>query len=129
MSQPKLLKVFVTRHGKVVHEVATEYKQTPKMLTKIVFLCERYGDQYDNKNIRLDELMKLHPGFRSIPVSGCVYCFEDDLEAAEKILVEAINERVRKMLKGFIYSIDEHNKSVEGVPGALKISHDLTTWC
>lgn len=121
MTQKVLLKVYVGKDEKITFDKAESYKQTPKLLKDIVFNCDRYGDRYQNKQIRIEDMMKFIVGFRNYPSSGCVYCFEEDFEQAKKILVEVINKRVRGMLNRFKFDVEEHNRQVANAEGVNRI--------
>lgn len=124
MTQRVLLKVYVGKGEKITSDKAESYKQTAKMLKDIIFNCDRYGDQYPNKQVRIEDMMKFIVGWRSHPSSGCVYCFEEDFEQAKKILVDSINNRVRGMLKRFQYDVNEHNLRAANAEGIQKVKLD-----
>lgn len=121
MTQKVLLKVYIGAGEKITSDKAESYKQTTKMLKDIIFNCDRYGDRYPNKQVRIEDMMKFVVGFRSHPTSGCVYCFEEDFEEAKKVLVEVINKRVQGMLGSFKYNVDEHNRLASNAEGVSQI--------
>lgn len=121
MTQKVLLKVYVGKGEKITFDKAESYKQTAKLLKDIVFNCDRYGDRYPNKQVRIEDMMKFNVGFSSSPSSGCVYCFEEDLEEAKKILVEVINKRVQGMLNRFKFDVEEHNRQTVNAEGVHRI--------
>lgn len=121
MTQKVLLKVYVGKDEKITFDKAESYKQTPKLLKDIVFNCDRYGDRYPNKQVRIEDMMKFIVGFRNYPSSGCVYCFEEDFEQAKKILVEVINKRVQGMLNRFKFDVEEHNRQTANAEGVHRI--------
>ncbi|AHZ60227.1 hypothetical protein HQ82_0067 [Dickeya phage phiDP10.3] len=57
MTQKVLLKVYVGKDEKIAFDKAESYKQTPKLLKDIVFNCDRYGDRYSNKQVRIEDMM------------------------------------------------------------------------
>lgn len=121
MTQKVLLKVYVGKDGEITFDKAESYKQTAKLLKDIVFICDRYGDRYPNKQVWIEDMMKFNVSLRSFPFSGCVYCFEKDLEEAKKILVIAINNRVQGMLNRFKFDVEEHNRQTANAEGVHRI--------
>lgn len=121
MTQKVLLKVYIGKGEKITFDKAESYKQTAKLLKDIVFNSDRYGDQYPNKQVRIEDMLKFNLGWRTYPSSGCVYCFEEDFEQAKKILVDVINKRVQGMLDRFKLDIAEHNRLVANVEGVYKV--------
>ena len=129
MTQEVFMKVYVGKGQAIAFDSTTDYKRTEKMIKDIVFLCDRWGDHYPNKNIRTADIMKFLPGIRGDISSGCVYCFASDLEKAKAILVEAINMRLVRAVDSFMKQMAWHAEAVENVSGVktVKITPEYET--
>lgn len=121
MTQEAFLKVYVGKGEAIAYDSTTDYKKTEKMIKDIVFVCDRWGDRYPNRNIRSADLMKFIPGIRDDISSGCVYCFYSDLEKAKLILVESINMRLVRAVDSFIKKMAWHAEAVENVSGVKTV--------
>lgn len=123
MSQPKLLKVSIVKNNFEVLS-CEDYRQTEKLIRNIKF-DRSWGN---NSQIRIDEILKYMPGYSHAPSAGCVYCFESDLEAGKRVLVEAVNQRLIKELEKFQRLASEHNANVMNIPGAQKLTITSKFW-
>ncbi|AUG87900.1 hypothetical protein HOS54_gp049 [Klebsiella phage Menlow] len=121
MTQEAFLKVYVGKGETIAYDSTTDYKKTEKMIKDIVFVCDRWGDRYPNRNIRSADLMKFIPGIRNDISSGCVYCFSSDLEKAKLILVESINMRLVRAVDSFMKQMAWHAESVKNVSGVKTV--------
>lgn len=122
MTQAVFMKVYIGKGDTIAVDKTVVYKKTAKLLKDIIFDCDRYGDRYPNKQVKLDDLLKFHVGWRSCPSSGCVYCFEEDLDKAKEILIQAINNRVQGLWNSFMFNVNQHNKDVANTPGVMTIN-------
>lgn len=129
MTQEVFMKVYVGKGQTIAVDSTTDYKRTEKMIKNIIFLCDRWGDRYPNKNIRIADIMKFLPGTRGDISSGCVYCFSSDFEKAKVILVESINMRLVRAVDSFRKQMAWHSEIVENVPGikTVKITPEYET--
>lgn len=123
MTQKVLLKVYVGKGEEIAVTKAVSYKQTEKMVRDIVFDGDRYGDRYSNKQVRIEDMLKFYAyEWMSKPSSGCVYCFEEDLERAKEVLISGINYRLSQLLNKITSQLEDHNASVGVIAGVYKVS-------
>lgn len=121
----KLCKIYVGHKGDIVVEEATQYQETEKLIKYAVFVDNRYGDSYIAKQIRKDNLLKVDsswsPGMYSDAYSGCIYCFEADLEQAKTNLVSVINTRILKKMQRCKQEFESINEHTRDIPGVMQI--------
>lgn len=116
-----LYKLHIHERKGLVITAAVSYKETEKML-RDVFWDESDDFHYCDRQIRKDELLNFKEGYSKTPNSGVVRCFEEDIEQAKQVLIEAVNKRTVAECARLKKLVDNYNREVAGVPGTLLIN-------
>lgn len=115
------------REGKgLVKTAAISFRETEKMLRDIRW--DESGDyHYCDRQINKEILLKFKEGYHKSPNSGCVFCFEEDIEQGKQVLVEVVNKRTVAECNRLKRLVDSYNRDVMGVPGVVLINMVVET--